>query len=143
MTVQEDVIATHVVSGLPNAFPGNSPRPLAEGGGFWPPVRTLPGVRRPAETAILQDNFTALINERAFGVPYVIGTAFGCECGWEGVGQSRHHMGCNYIFLDGHAKLISGNVERHPNFRCPGAVNPATGNPDPECICATYTTYDH
>jgi hypothetical protein len=52
-----------------NAFPGNSPRPLAEGGGFRPPVRTLPGVRRPAETAILQDNFTALINERAFRCP--------------------------------------------------------------------------
>lgn len=66
----------------------------------------MPAIRRPAETAILQDNFTAMINERAFGVRYAVGTAFGCECGWEGVGQSRHHLGCNYIFLDGHAKLI-------------------------------------
>jgi len=125
-----------------NAFPGNTPLPLAQGGGFQPPIRTLPAIRRPAETAILQDNFTAMINERAFGVRYVVGTAFGCECGWEGVGQSRHHLGCNYIFLDGHAKLIMGNVERHPNFRCPGAVNPATNAPDPDCVCATYTTYD-
>ena len=83
-----------------------------------------------------------MINERAYGAPYVIGTAFGCECGWEGVGQSRHHLGCNYIFLDGHAKLISGNVERHPFFPCPNATNPATGSSDPNCVCATYTTYD-
>lgn len=124
-----------------NAFPGNHPARIPPGG-FVPPVRTLPSIRRPAEVAILQDNFTALINERAFGIPYVIGTAFGCECGWEGVGQSRHHMGCNYIFLDGHAKLIQGNVERTPTIPCPGAVNPATNSPDPNCVCAKYTTYD-
>ncbi|MGQ9462716.1 MAG: prepilin-type N-terminal cleavage/methylation domain-containing protein [Candidatus Fervidibacter sp.] len=120
-----------------NAFPGNSPR-------FDPPIRTLASIRRPAEVAILQDNFTAMINETAYGIPYVVGTAFGCECGWEGIGQSRHQMGCNYIFMDGHAKLLQGNVERTPTIPCPGAPNPSAGNaPDPNCVCATYTTYDY
>lgn len=119
-----------------NAFPGNSVD-------FSPPIRTLAAVVRPAEVAIVQDNFTALINERAFGIPYVIGTAFGCECGYEGMGQSRHQMGCNYIFVDGHAKLISGNTERTPTIPCPGATNPATGVSDPNCICARYLTYDY
>ncbi|MCS7223321.1 MAG: DUF1559 domain-containing protein [Armatimonadetes bacterium] len=113
-----------------NAFPGNAVD-------FSPPVRTLAAIRRPSEIAILQDNFTAQINQAAFGIPYVIGTAFGCECGWEGVGESRHHRGCNYIFLDGHAKLIQGNVERTPQISCPGAFGV------PDCVCAAYTTYDY
>ncbi len=89
-----------------------------------------------SKVAIQRDRFTALINEGAFGVPYVIGTAFGCECGWEGVGESRHHMGCNYIFLDGHAKIIRGNGERIPQIPCPGAFKVL------DCVCAAYTTYD-
>ncbi len=118
-----------------NAFPGNDFRS--------PPLRTLPAIRRPAETAMVQDNFTAMINEKAYGIPYVVGTAFGCECGYEGMGQSRHHMGCNYIFIDGHAKLLSGNPERTPTIPCPNAPNPWKGNvPDPNCICAKYLTYD-
>lgn len=107
-----------------NAFPGNDVRVQ--------PLKNMAAINRPAETAILQDNFTARIANNVS-----VGTAFGCECGYEGLGRSRHHQGCNYVFIDGHAKQISGNPERTPTIPCPGAF----GNPN--CICSRYITYDY
>ena len=40
----------------------------------------------------------------------------------DGLGQSRHHQGCNYIFVDGHAKTMNLNPEYEPQIPCPGAA---------------------
>jgi prepilin-type processing-associated H-X9-DG protein len=92
---------------------------------------------RPAETAFLQDNFTG--EGRLGGFNF----AFGCEGGFRGAGHSRHHLGCNYIFLDGHAKLMNYDIRREPTMPCPGALSPATGQSVPDCVCTRYTTYDY
>jgi prepilin-type N-terminal cleavage/methylation domain-containing protein len=97
--------------------------------------KTLAQVVRPAETAILMDNATAEFQ--------LVGpsTVFGCEGGFQGAGQSRHHLGCTYIFVDGHAKLMALNPDREPVISCPGAS--VGGKSYPDCICAKYTTYDY
>lgn len=107
--------------------------------GLW---KTLPMVVRPAETALFQDNFTIeSAGERGFH------TAFGCECGTqgtrakEGIGRSRHHQGCNYVFVDGHAKTMNLDPEYEPQIPCPGAV--INGRIYPDCVCARYATYDY
>jgi prepilin-type N-terminal cleavage/methylation domain-containing protein/prepilin-type processing-associated H-X9-DG protein len=58
-------------------------------------------VLRPAETANIGDGFTGRIPLGGYG------TTFGCEV------IDRHHGGGNFCFLDGHAKFIKGNIERH------------------------------
>ena len=98
---------------------------------------TLAQVVRPAEIAVIQDNFTAEMANWGFNI------AFGCEGGFRGAGQSRHHLGCNYIFLDGHAKLMNYDIRYEPTIPCPGAPIPATGVSVPNCVCARYTTYDY
>lgn len=111
------------------AFPGND---------IWaPPMKTLSMIARPGETVILQDNFTAQVA----GTKSDIWTAFGCECGFRGTGSSRHHQGCNYIFVDGHVKALVGNPEREPIFPCPGAK--IGDRAYPNCVCARYLTWDY
>jgi prepilin-type N-terminal cleavage/methylation domain-containing protein/prepilin-type processing-associated H-X9-DG protein len=99
------------------------------------PVKRLAQVVRPAETAILQDNAT--FEPRGGGIAYF----FGCEGGFQGAGRSRHRLGANYLFLDGHARLLSLNPEREPLIACPGAqiMNKAY----PDCVCARYETWDY
>ncbi len=109
------------------AFPGNG----LEGAGW----RTLSQIARPAETAIIQDNYTG-----QFDHTFVIGIGFGCHCGTHPEGRSRHHQGCNYIFLDGHAKTLRGDPETAPLIACPGARIGTRTYPD--CVCARYTTWD-
>jgi prepilin-type processing-associated H-X9-DG protein len=101
------------------------------------PLRRLSEVQRPTETAILQDN--AIFQSPLAGFPVWI--SFGCECGIQGIGQSRHHQGCNYLFLDGHAKLMNLNPQREPLIPCPGAQIGKKSYPD--CVCARYMTWDY
>jgi prepilin-type N-terminal cleavage/methylation domain-containing protein/prepilin-type processing-associated H-X9-DG protein len=111
-----------------NAFPGNDPSSI--------PFRSLPEIVRPTETAILQDDLTAQLAK-----DNLILTAFGCEAGFQGEGSSRHIQGANYVFLDGHAKSLIGNVERAPIIPCDGAK---IGNKTyAQCWCAKYTTRDY
>jgi prepilin-type N-terminal cleavage/methylation domain-containing protein/prepilin-type processing-associated H-X9-DG protein len=127
-------LAFNVVAGGCTA---SNPRvALAGNKGDVLPMRTLAQIARPAETAILQDNYTA---EMAGTIG--LDGAFGCECGFQGAGRSRHHQGCNYTFLDGHAKLMSLNPEKEPLMDCPGA---AIGSKVyPNCVCARYLTWDY
>lgn len=127
-------LAFHVVAGAcrPDkpriAFPGNDVR--------YPPLRSMTEIVRPTETAILQDNFTAQLAK-----DNLILTAFGCEAGFQGEGSSRHMQGANYVFMDGHAKLLIGNPERAPIIPCNGAK---IGNKTyAECWCAKYVTRDY
>jgi prepilin-type N-terminal cleavage/methylation domain-containing protein/prepilin-type processing-associated H-X9-DG protein len=108
----------------------------------YAPWKTLAMVVRPAEAALFQDNFTA---ESAGDLGFH--TAFGCECGTkgtrqkEGLGRSRHHQGCNYVFVDGHAKTMILDPEYEPQIPCPGAT--ISGRTYPDCVCARYATYDY
>jgi prepilin-type N-terminal cleavage/methylation domain-containing protein/prepilin-type processing-associated H-X9-DG protein len=111
------------------AYPGNDIR--------YAPVKTLAQIARPSETVILQDNFTMQVSQPGAA----IWTAFGCECGFDGQGSSRHQQGCNYVFVDGHAKLITGNPRSGPLIPCPGArIGKQTFA---DCVCAKYLTWDY
>ncbi len=68
-----------------------------ESGGL---TRTLPEIKRPAETALIGDGVTMV------GGGYFV-IALGCE------GMKIHQDGQNLIFLDGHAKRINKNPERY------------------------------
>jgi prepilin-type N-terminal cleavage/methylation domain-containing protein/prepilin-type processing-associated H-X9-DG protein len=70
---------------------------------------TLPysDVKRPAETANIGDGVTLI---RSTVTPRV-NAQFGCE------GMFTHHGGSNFIFLDGHAKWIKGNIEAAPYIK--------------------------
>jgi prepilin-type N-terminal cleavage/methylation domain-containing protein len=58
-------------------------------------------VQRPAETVIVSDGFTGIIQNGGFG------TTMGCEA------ANSHQGGGTHIFLDGHAKWIARNSERY------------------------------
>lgn len=58
-------------------------------------------VQRSAETVIVSDGFTGIIQSGGFG------TTMGCEA------SNSHHGGGTHIFLDGHAKWIARNSERY------------------------------
>jgi prepilin-type N-terminal cleavage/methylation domain-containing protein len=68
----------------------------------YPPMQTLAEIRRPAETIILSDGFTGIIK---FGPSF--STLFGCEA------ANAHQGGATHVFVDGHARWIAGNSERH------------------------------
>jgi prepilin-type processing-associated H-X9-DG protein len=110
----------------PRGPSGQRSRPLAH---------EAPGAGRPSETAVLQDNATFEARTGALAV------SFGCEGGYQGAGRSRHRLGSNYLFLDGHARLLSLNPEREPTFACPGATIGKKSYPD--CVCARYLTWDY
>jgi prepilin-type N-terminal cleavage/methylation domain-containing protein/prepilin-type processing-associated H-X9-DG protein len=62
----------------------------------------LPMISRPADTALVSDGVT---------MSFVSGSrrilsSFGCT------GSLMHQEGCNYVFLDGHAKYVKGNAEQ-------------------------------
>ena len=58
-------------------------------------------VNRPAESAIVTDGFTGVIQSGG------VGTTMGCEA------ANSHQGGGNHIFLDGHAKWIARNSQRY------------------------------
>jgi prepilin-type N-terminal cleavage/methylation domain-containing protein/prepilin-type processing-associated H-X9-DG protein len=69
-------------------------------------IVSLSQIQRPAETANIGDSTgTVLLNP-----PYAagaIGNTLGCTAAFS------HHEGGNFVFLDGHAKWIKGNIERY------------------------------
>lgn len=64
-------------------------------------VMSIARVNRPADTVIVTDGFTGIIRSGGFG------TTMGCES------ADSHTGGGTHIFVDGHAKWISGNSERY------------------------------
>jgi len=66
-------------------------------------VMTLAEVNRPAETAIVTDGMTGVLNNGA----YSFGTTMGCEA------ATAHNGGGNHTWLDGHSKWIARNSERY------------------------------
>jgi len=60
-------------------------------------------VKAPAQTANIGDGVTII---RGNGTPRM-NAQFGCESAFS------HQEGANYCFLDGHAKYLKGNIERH------------------------------
>lgn len=86
------------------AFPGSTMAPLSFGNGYpgapLNDIRYLPQVQRPTETAIVNDDLSA----RSSGNTYY-SMWFGCEA------SQMHGVGGNYTFLDGHSKLIVGNIQ--------------------------------
>jgi prepilin-type N-terminal cleavage/methylation domain-containing protein/prepilin-type processing-associated H-X9-DG protein len=115
------------------------PRSRDAGNGYFASATwmTLAQVVRPAGTAVIQDNFTGVMADGRSR------SGFGCEGGFRGAGVSRHHQGCNYVFLDGHAKLLSLDPRYEPTMPCPGAVIPGTSQSVPDCVCTRYRTFDY
>ena len=85
--------------GFPGASPAG-PNPTATTPGGFNGI-ALAAIQRPAETTNIGDGFTGYIPAGGNG------TTFGCET------IDRHQGGSNFTFLDGHAKYIKGNLERH------------------------------
>jgi len=94
--------------------PGSLNYPVASGG-WW---LALPAVQRPSETAIVSDGITLVEPGLTFGI------TFGCEA------SLMHQNGGNYVFLDGHAKHISGNAQRYESKRASDGM-----------VYQTYFTY--
>jgi prepilin-type N-terminal cleavage/methylation domain-containing protein len=70
---------------------------------FFQVTGTLGQVQRPSETVICTDGLTAMGNAADHG----IGSFWGCES------ANSHQGGGTHIFLDGHAKRITGNSQRY------------------------------
>ncbi len=67
----------------------------------YTPLQSLAELRRPAETVIVTDGFTGIIQSGG------LGTTMGCES------ANSHQGGGTHIFMDGHAKWIARNSERY------------------------------
>jgi prepilin-type N-terminal cleavage/methylation domain-containing protein len=68
----------------------------------FPPMQTVAAIRRPAETILISDGFTGILKNGA-----TFSTLFGCEA------ANAHQGGATHVFVDGHARWIAGNSERH------------------------------
>jgi prepilin-type N-terminal cleavage/methylation domain-containing protein len=66
-------------------------------------IMSLAEIQRPAETAIVTDGMTGVINNGL----YSFGTTMGCEA------ANAHQGGGNHTWMDGHAKWIARNSERY------------------------------
>jgi prepilin-type N-terminal cleavage/methylation domain-containing protein/prepilin-type processing-associated H-X9-DG protein len=82
-------------------------------------VMALAEVNRVAETAIITDGFTGIIQSGGFG------TTMGCES------AESHQGGGNIIYCDSHAKFLPRNIERYY------AVDGTDG-----CVYEKYMTVD-
>jgi len=75
-------------------------------------IMSLAEVQRVAESAIVSDGMTGVLNNGA----YSFGTTMGCES------ANAHQGGGNHIFVDGHAKRITRNSERYLDTDASGCV---------------------
>lgn len=106
-----------------NNFPGSGPTYDANGNPIYTNL-TLAQIVRTADTAFISDGWTGFPsssspNAGSFGI------LFGCE------GAKMHqNMGANFVFLDGHAKFIKGNIQSYTS------QDPDVGT------YMTYLTYD-
>ena len=66
-------------------------------------VMAFPEINRPAETAIVTDGMTGVINNGS----HSFGTTMGCEA------AQSHSGGGNITWMDGHSKWIARNNERY------------------------------
>jgi len=66
-------------------------------------IMSLAEIQRPAESAIVSDGMTGVLNNGANS----FGTTMGCES------ANAHQGGGNHIFMDTHAKRITRNSERY------------------------------
>jgi len=66
----------------------------------------LAGIVRPAESALVTDDLTLLAGPSAPAAGYFL-IGFGCE------GALAHQGGENVMFVDGHAKRITGNINHY------------------------------
>ncbi|MBV9851579.1 MAG: prepilin-type N-terminal cleavage/methylation domain-containing protein [Armatimonadetes bacterium] len=85
-----------------NNFPGSGPNPLGpDASGTVQFInQTLAIIQRPSETAFIGDGWSGFPQgSNQFGI------LFGCEGA-----KSHQKMGGNFVFLDGHAKFIKGNI---------------------------------
>jgi len=73
--------------------------------GTTPLLLAYSDVKRPAETVNIGDGIS-FIRNASIGTPRV-NPQFGCES------MFAHQGGANYVFLDGHAKYLKGNIERY------------------------------
>jgi prepilin-type N-terminal cleavage/methylation domain-containing protein/prepilin-type processing-associated H-X9-DG protein len=91
-------------------------------------VRTMgfAEVQRVADTVIITDGFTGIIQNGGFG------TTMGCES------AESHNKGGNMIFCDGHAKWLARNVERYYET---APSSPVAGLPSP-CVYEKFLTVD-
>ncbi len=88
-------------------------------------TRSLEQVQRPAETALISDGWTGYAGSDLPSSGQTFNLAFGCE------GALMHmNMGSNFIFLDGHAKFIKGNIQSYTS------QDPTVGT------YMTYLSYD-
>jgi prepilin-type N-terminal cleavage/methylation domain-containing protein/prepilin-type processing-associated H-X9-DG protein len=73
-------------------------------------IMPFAAVNRVAETAIITDGFTGIIQSGGFG------TTMGCEA------AESHTGGGNIIWCDGHAKWLARNIERYYDKASDGCV---------------------
>ncbi len=83
-----------------NNFAGSGRDPLSQASPQPYINQTLAAIHRPAETAFIGDGWTGYAQG---STQYQI--VFGCESS-----HMHQDMGSNFVFLDGHAKFIKGNI---------------------------------
>ena len=105
-----------------NNFAGSGPNPLGpDASGTVPFInQTLAAIQRPADTAFIGDGWTGYAQGQNSYQMY-----FGCEAS-----KMHQSMGGNFVFLDGHAKFIKGNIFSYTS-------NDSNGQP-----YMTYLSYD-
>jgi len=75
-------------------------------------IMSLAAIQRPAESAIVSDGMTGVLNNGS----HSFGTTEGCEA------TLIHQGGGNHTFMDGHSKRITRNSERYLDTDASGCI---------------------